>query len=337
MSVESIYLPMGEPEIYGHTLYGFLFSVAREKDMPWIYSHFIQVLYKRDWGMMVYQDHLNLLEGCPFLSGTNIRIDGDEKNSIEYFMKVAKGALKNGYYISLFLDWKIVNPYYGGKPFAHSAIISGYNSEDEKFVIHDNFKDGKFIRIEANCAMVAKAFYSSRFSSVGNENDNNGFGEFDYLKYLTLIHYEKHVFTDFDLDSISSQVKSYLNSSGYMFGCGPEEDIWGRYSYDNLASQIEAKKEKVVRDLHFLYEHKFLMLQRLKAVYSKYDLKSETVIEEFDAICREAKILRNLYIKKAILQKESNKELDVLKEKLMGIKKQEENSLIKFENAIISR
>ncbi len=337
MSVESIYLPMGAPEIYGHTLYGFLFSVAREKDMPWIYSHFIQVLYKRDWGMIVYQDHLKFLEECPFLSGTNIRIDGDEKISIEYFMEVAKVALKNGYYISLFLDWKIVNPYYGGKPFAHSAIISGYNSEDDKFVIHDNFKDGKFIRIEADCAMVAKAFYSSRFSSVGNENDNNGSGEFDYLKYLTLIHYEKHVFTDFDLDSISSQVKSYLNSSGYMFGSGPEEDIWGRHSYDNLASQIEAKKEKVVRDLHFLYEHKFLMLQRLKAVYSKYFLKSETVIEEFDAICREAKILRNLYIKKAILQKERNKELGVLKEKLMEIKKQEENSLIKFENAIISR
>ena len=49
MSSESIYLHMGEPEIYGHTLYGFLFSVAQEKDVPWIYSHFIQVLYKKDW------------------------------------------------------------------------------------------------------------------------------------------------------------------------------------------------------------------------------------------------------------------------------------------------
>lgn len=162
-------LPMNKPEIYCYTIYGFLFSIVQEKDMPWIYSNFIQIMYHEDWQMPVFEDHLNILQDCPFIQSYILNFKGNDDD----YIKTIINAIDNDYYCYLFLDWYYINDNYHGDHFAHSAIITGYNTLDKSFTIYDNFDNGKFIKKVVSFENTAKAFFSSKNSSTGNKNDND--------------------------------------------------------------------------------------------------------------------------------------------------------------------
>ena len=62
-------LPMKVPKLYNYPIYGFLFSVIEEKDMNWVYSNFIQLMY-HEIGVMprgLKRKRTLLLESVRFL------------------------------------------------------------------------------------------------------------------------------------------------------------------------------------------------------------------------------------------------------------------------------
>ena len=208
-------LPMHKPEIYCYTIYGFLFSVAREKDMPWIYSNFIQIMYHDDWRMPIFEDHINLLQDCPFIQSYILNFKGDTEDFIETIIN----AINNNYYCYLFLDWYYINDTYYGDHFAHSAIVTGYDTANKTFTVYDNFNNGKFVKKKISFENTAKAFYSSKTASTGNKEDNDQSDAFSYLCDITFLKYNEHVYTkldysgDFKEESSSGIAESFPFSS----------------------------------------------------------------------------------------------------------------------------
>ncbi len=201
-------LPMHKPEIYCYTIYGFLFSVAREKDMPWIYSNFIQIMYHDDWRMPIFEDHINLLQDCPFIQSYILNFKGDTEDFIETIIN----AINNNYYCYLFLDWYYINDAYYGDHFAYSAIVTGYDTVNKTFTVYDNFNNGKFVKKKISFENTAKAFYSSKTASTGNKEDNDQSDAFSYLCDITFLKYNEHVYTKLDYNNIIFQIEKYISS-----------------------------------------------------------------------------------------------------------------------------
>ena len=258
-------LPMNKPEIYCYTIYGFLFSIVQEKDMPWIYSNFIQIMYHEDWQMPVFEDHLNILQDCPFIQSYILNFKGNDDD----YIKTIINAIDNDYYCYLFLDWYYINDNYHGDHFAHSAIITGYNTLDKSFTIYDNFDNGKFIKKVVSFENTAKAFFSSKNSSTGNKNDNDQSDVFSYLRDITFMKYNNCVYNKLDRKNIVFQIENYLKSEHTIINLIDNRSTYGLNVYKTLIEKLNDIDFGMLRDFHLIYEHKYLMYKRLNYVLEK--------------------------------------------------------------------
>lgn len=285
------YLPMNEPKLYCYTIYGFLFSVAKKKDMPWIYSNFIQLMYHDDWRMPIFEDHINMFPECPFVQNTILNFTGD----VEKFIRTVINAIDNNYYCHLFLDWYYVNDSYHGDHFAHTSIISGYDRVNSCFTVYDNFDNGRFVKKAIPFDVAANAFFASRTASTGNADDNNPSNAFSYLSDITFIKYNECVYTKIDYNRIVYLLESYLDCENIIFALDDKSSVYGLDVYDRIDKELEIMPKGHQKDLHLIYEHKLLMLMRIEAIL---DANSDNeLIEEYRHFSQEFLILRNLYIK----------------------------------------
>lgn len=311
-------LPMHNPEIYCYTIYGFLFSVVQDKDIPWIYSNFIQVMYHEDWQMPVFEDHLNILQDCPFIQSYILNFEGND----EKFIKTIINAINNNYYCYLFLDWYYINDSYHGDHFAHSAIVTGYNTLNKSFTIYDNFDNGKFIKKDVSFEDTAKAFFSSKTASTGNKDDNDQSNAFSYLSDITFMKYNNCVYTKLDYQNIVFQIESYLKSENTIINLIDNTSTYGLNVYKTMIEKLNDTDFSMLRDFHLIYEHKYLMYKRLENILEKG--KYDDLIKEYSNFLHEFLILRNLYIKSKI-GKMDKKQIEKIKNKLLSLAQEDED------------
>lgn len=311
-------LPMNKPEIYCYTIYGFLFSIVQEKDMPWIYSNFIQIMYHEDWQMPVFEDHLNILQDCPFIQSYILNFKGNDDD----YIKTIINAIDNNYYCYLFLDWYYINDNYHGDHFAHSAIITGYNTLDKSFTIYDNFDNGKFIKKVVSFENTAKAFFSSKNSSTGNKNDNDQSDVFSYLRDITFMKYNNCVYNKLDRKNIVFQIENYLKSEHTIINLIDNRSTYGLNVYKTLIEKLNDIDFGMLRDFHLIYEHKYLMYKRLNYVLEKG--KYDDLIKSYGDFLHKFLALRNLYIKSRI-SKTNQIQIEKIKNKLLFLAQEDKN------------
>ena len=300
-NMQSKELLMNRPEIYTYTVYGFIFSIIQEKDMPWVYSNLIQIMYHYDWQMLIFEKHIDMLENCPFLETHNIGFFDFE----EPFADTIIHAIDNNYYVYLFLDWYYTNPKVANEHFAHNSIISGYNLSKNTFIVYDNYDNGRFVKKELDIDLVTKAFFSAWTSSNGNRDDNDGTDRFSYLKVVTFIKYRNSVEATLDYNNIMVQLNNYVCSRKSFPYLGMGKSLFGIMSYKSISDRITDGANNLIRDFHFLYEHKILMLKCLKYLFLKLDL-NVNLLNDYQQVCEGFLLLRNKYIKDYYIKKQNS-------------------------------
>lgn len=295
-------LRISEPMLHSYTVLGAIFSIAESKDMPYFYNEFVQLKYHEDWGMYIFDAHQDLLEMCPFL-GTEHYTFNDDVGYEEIINQIVK-FLERDYYVYIFLDWHYLIPKEIHYNFAHTALISGYDIEKGVFWVSDNLDNGRFVTIEVEMKVVAKAFKSAWSASVGNAYDNDGSSHFSYLKDVTVFRYRNEVQINFDKSILVSEIKSYLYSLDNNLLHPSNTELCGMNSYSVLMKSFDDSEDYKVsrKDYHMLYEHKLLMYKRIEFLYkNNYIIDNCMLVEQAQKIKEGFMIARNLSMKKTMV------------------------------------
>lgn len=316
-------LPMKVPKLYNYPIYGFLFSVIEEKDMNWVYSNFIQLMYHENWDMPVFEDHLKLFDACPFLKSTVFSYSKGE----DEFIGTLKNGIDNENYIHLFLDWVYVNDKYSGPTLPHSTIISGYDDNKQVFIAHDNYGGGRFVSKEISYEDTVKAFFSA-VRTGGNDSADSR-----YLRDIAYEKYDRTVITVIDYKKIFERIGRYLDASPEPVSFYDTKAEYGIDVYERLARKMEKGYSNMTKDLHMLYEHKLLMCKRIEhCFYEKHTDIPEVyeVLEEYEQLCKEHQTLRNSYIKSFFTKEDPSGDDSMFAQKMRTFATRERDTLNKL-------
>ena len=140
---------------------------------------------------------------------------------------------------------------------------------------------------------------------------------------------------DLDLELIKSNLKEYLNSMDSknhfrMMRNRFNDTTFGIKVYDRVLAQIDKQLHKAepdfdIRALHVMYDHKVLMLERIKYLMNNGALKyNQQTIDEYATVVTNMLAARNLLLKISItgnieLSNRFKTYLDAAKEKEIGI------------------
>ncbi len=325
-------LRMGKPMVCTHTIYGAVSATATEKDIPFFYNNFTQIMFHPDWNMFIFEDHQKLLEICPFIKSFYYMMDPNCTET-EFIEKVTC-FIDCGYYIYIFLDRSLITPEIFTEHYAHTTLISGYDRKKHIFFLSDNYDDGKFVTIERDMSITARAFRYAKFAFTHNIKENDGSDEFSYLCSIGLYKYLNEVIVGIDMQTIAEGIKAYLNSKKNDV-TGLDNTIYGAECSNLFIGSFSGKNDFTPqkRDLHIFYEHKLLMYKRIKyLVENKLIDDVNDCLGAAERIMEDHLIARNLFIKSTFLPQDQvsniyakissrleesfDKELNMLKELL---------------------
>jgi len=295
-------LPLYQTPVIAYLDYAFSFSIMlnNPKSHPWFYSNFIQLFFdsnsESDPLRFFYLDHRGFPwqfhAFMPFLDYKIIPRSMFRTNYLDINKLIVESIECDNRYVVTSLDeFYIPGCFaYDKRPFPHATLIYGY--DDEGYYV-TGFRNNIYKYKEH---LPFEVFNNSFFS-----NANNAY----YMKDIQLIDYPKWQ-DDYNLDiqniidqcndylnSVDSALRNrtYFNSKDYRYGIGIYD---GLIDYYLLATSVGKKNYK---PLHLLWEHKKLMVLRITYLLNNNISISDSVINDFKRIEREALIARNLYLK----------------------------------------
>ena len=126
-------LELGEPisATYSHAAHTLAILANEKNNKDWLMNCFIQI-FGGENDFLDYQD-FGFME-CPLIHTQHIGIDMVDigwKNRLDF----VKMAIINNYYIYAEMNVSKINAYEINKPFAHDALVYGFDEENKRFLI----------------------------------------------------------------------------------------------------------------------------------------------------------------------------------------------------------
>lgn len=296
-----------------------LFSILSEDEnaRKWIFSNYIQLrcyniieIFTGD--EMLLADIMpgsSSLKECPYLITslmTKQQIESYCGDIIDFIIKTID---LGGYVYGVFDEAKILSDsdVEVGYKFPHELFIYGYDLEGEGFYCGDfTFKD-KYAHNKISFEDVRKGY------EVITASEDHMFKD-DYKGTRGLYVIFKNTDTcyyDVDITLIRDTLREYLNSQDTknhfrMMRNRFNDTTFGVEVYDAVLNRImyQVNKDEPdydIRALHVMYDHKVLMLERIKYLmangYLNYD---QEIIDSYKEVVKNMKAARNLLIKISI-------------------------------------
>ncbi|TAH75128.1 MAG: hypothetical protein EWM47_00180 [Anaerolineaceae bacterium] len=270
-----------------------------EHTYDWLMNCFIQLTSYND----AYLDYYDFnYRNCPILECQRIKsnIIFDKYETLTNF--IIK-SIDKGYYIILPVNMKYVYTYNCSEDIPHDIFVYGYNIKNKIFNISDNFFNGKYG--DSLC----------EFSELENAYNNiieehywfQGFrGCIELLSYIS----EKRAC--FELYRIKESIDDYLHSRPtsrwYLNHAMWTEDEIRKRSFGitcyntlmyhiNYAEQFGYFSQGANQAIFLMWEHKNIMLLRLKYMQDSRVYINNQVIEIYNQIEKQAKMCINLKLK----------------------------------------
>ncbi len=299
------------PPIYGFPIIGNTLSVASfHPDFKnWYYSNFIHLNSSPLNYTMSFYKCMTLPQNCPFINLNSVErwiIDFKWNNSIVDFLI---DAINHSSYVYLFVDEsKLVNSYTFNKfdSFTHDVMVFGYNLLEGKFNIAGNFSNGKYIESHCTFEEMNAAFLNTNILQ-------------DRFNGIILIKHRKNAEYAIHMPSIKQKFYDYLESHSIALRDGEQEfmnEVFGLNTYDVLVDCIE----KIIRDpnagfnnvrpFHFLWEHKWVLLDRLEFFLHEDLIERNPAVEHlrntFLYLYNSALESRNIFLKYSLFGNSSS-------------------------------
>ena len=318
MSVSKKRLPVTRtPLITSWQWHATLFSILSDdaNAKKWIFSNYIQLrcynieeIFTGD--EMLLADIMpgsSSLKECPYLITslmTKQQIESYCGDIIDFIIKTID---LGGYVYGVFDEAKILSNCDVDYKFPHELFIYGYDLEGEGFYCGDfTFKD-KYAHNKISFEEVRKGYevISAAEDHMFKDDYKGTRGLYVIFKNTDTCYYEV------DTTLIRDTLREYLNSQDTknhfrMMRNRFNDTTFGVEVYDRVLERIHKQlsmeePDYDIRALHVMYDHKSLMLERLKYLmangYMNYD---QDLLDSYEQVVKSVKAARNLLIKISI-------------------------------------
>ena len=304
-------LPLAEPLITCYTPVAALFSILGKSSQTndWILSNYINItgyFYSFNGAAeLALIPSWHATKFCPWIVESILSREtylSFKSSIVDYLVN----CLNSDYYIFVVVDYSQIDCYDRKEYMPHDLLISGYDYGKKVFYINDFIISGKFRRYEVPFSQIEKAFLCLK-----PEDDyiNENFGG------ITLWKYNDNAKYDIDLIYMKENLEEYLLQTNYMnnfrFMRNPQNDEYikikhGIGVYDFLRDVIIEQPYSIPKCMHNFYDHKALMVHRLKSLGDKGFLRNaDMLIKVFTEIMNEIGKNCNLGIKYRLTKDES--------------------------------
>lgn len=287
-------LPITNPPIIGYQFFAYQLAVICIADdhEPWLYSHFIQLICNPSDPIVAFYDEYVWYETNPWFKFEKLSyktIDTLNLNLLELIINY----IENDFYVLAIIDeFYLPNrKSYHKEHFIHDLLIYGYDRENNTYNTIGFDENGIFRPQKLDFNDFQNAFC----------NLNN------YMIFFSLIKEYKY---NFRIDIIKNLLSDYLYSknTSARVDCLDERrflpgHVFGLNIYSHLQNYfrflLDGKRLSDIRSLHFLYEHKEMMISRIKFLIDRGHLtdNSNVFIEGFQKLRDKTLIARSLQLK----------------------------------------
>lgn len=250
-----------------------------ERSYAWLMNSFIQLTSYDD----LYLDYYDFYyRNCPLIDYQRIKRDVIGNDVIGFIVN----ALYSGYYISLAVNTKFIKAYQSNNDRTHDMFIYGYDKDEELFYISDCFVEGKYS--DSICS------FKELIEAVENNTDYWFEGYRDSLELLSYCEEER---AELEIYRIKESINDYLMSRPTQ--CWYENDgMWNQnekrkrtfgvdcyrtiWRHLEIAREYEGFSEGGQQAFYLMFEHKKVMLERLKYLNEKKSWISMSAVQEYE-------------------------------------------------------
>ncbi|MEK3787286.1 MULTISPECIES: hypothetical protein [Paenibacillus] len=290
----SIILPFYEPTFYTYNIYGSVTSMLSNNDhyLPWLYNNFIQIRYVEDWDSYFFDNHHTLLDNIPWINHHIIPRDILNRKWVSLTDFIIE-SLHSNYYLYFYVDrsYISVSKQYQQVSHWHEILVYGYDEQKRTFLMADNLADGKYIKTECPIEEIEQGYYS-----IVSDNE--------FFKNVHLLSIREERDYSLQIDQIAESIRRYLNSTITVDLSFKEKTLFGMKAVEHSIEKVKDKLHSTSfvqidrRAFHLFWEHKIIMLQRLRYLMELSILKpDDDVIERYTLIVQQHESLRNLVLK----------------------------------------
>ena len=291
-----------------------------KKAIPWYFNNFIQLEGpKKNENSMRIDFYSSLLwKTCPWLYYQRISrelVDIGWNSIVNFIID----SINQGYYIYFTVNTYFISIYpdYQKKHRIHDIFVYGYNNTENILFVADNFKNGIY-SYEGITYNELKEGFNNITLTKGYGNFEN---EIDWIAGIELISFREKYGYDFDINLIISDLTDYISSKNSHKKYWPRSDSYWKQNctygikiydllIDYIKELIDDNKEYDLRPFHVLYEHKSVMLSRIKYMGNNNFLNNYLVLyNKYVEIKNNCLVIRNFMIKSTI----SNNNKKILK------------------------
>jgi len=306
-----IILPVTFPAVssFPAETYVLLILLNYSQTEDWIYNNFVNLYGYITNENFIYQAFTldEIRKVCPFISLSELRNREFIEDNFNGIIQFIKKCIASGYYVTIQYDQYFLRHTlnYNRVHRMHELFIYGFNDEAEKFYVSDFFYNSKlssqevsFSELEESVKHVPSEIFGIdllKFIDVNYEFNYDIFIKDlnDYLNSTrTVLCYEENCLTPPEIHRLSE--------GGYVFGISNYDLINKAFSqvidrgHDNGFGDIYYR---ILRSAHALYNHKVLMLERLKFLQKKGMQVNADSILNYERIVELCQTNRNLSIK----------------------------------------
>jgi hypothetical protein len=307
--MDTVNLPVAKPPIYGYQFYGFPLSIMATDDdtRDWMLSNFVNVEYDArgqacdvpfcfsmfDYAQSPWLEHVRL--DRRYHQGTDI-------------VEVIWDALRRGYYVYTFLDEFHVphREWYQQKFFPHDVLIHGYDGEADAFSLLGFDERFTFRTTRISRDALERAYHALDATTLeGKRLDEAPFLLWRFRSQPEY-GYGRTVYP-LDVPLIRRSLGEYLEgvdeAEHYRALRRPRDVVSGVDCYEPLAEYLDLYLQGEVpfdvRHLHVLWEHKHMMVLRLRRL-ERIHPEVGDLVEPFERVENLAHTLRNALLRRRL-------------------------------------
>lgn len=309
-----VVLPVKYPAITSWQWHATLFSILGEDENAkrWIYSNYIQL---RCYNIPEYTSGDEILlcdmmpgssamKECPYLIFSLITKPQIESYCGDVVDFIVKTIDLGGYVYGAFDEARMISNVSVDYKFSHELFIYGYNMEEEVFYVGDfTFKD-KYAYTTVTFDAVKRGF------DVLSAGEDHVFRD-DYKGTRGLYVIQKNVdskYYDIDRVLIKRTLEEYLTGADTkehfrMMRNRFDDTIFGVNVYEALKARVDKQLHKEepdfdIRALHIAYDHKVLMLDRLKYLMANEVIPfNQQMLDDYAVVVEDMLTARNLLVR----------------------------------------
>jgi hypothetical protein len=295
-------LPIVKSEMNLYNNHSNMMSIILNHPEPieWIYCNYIQLFIERKLvtegsGWSDFWFDFKLFPSCPFIFQQKIKYDlvNTKWSKISDFII---DCINLNYYSIVVLNTFFISQYYNYQELhrKHEVFIYGYDKSEKVFYCADFFEGGLY-------SYKQVPFDEINNSYVPCEKDVS----IDYVKGICLLEYEPANDFKYYKGFIVKGLREYLLLDKPYYMSPQDEMAFGIDFYTVLQDYIKVKSDGNIfsfdiRPFQVIYEHKRMMLKRLKFLMERNEISSvayDSISADYKEIENKTVIIRNLMIK----------------------------------------